>query len=173
MSTFAWDDNGALARLATTFEAASVRAGAAAFKTTQHFTIVLQGRVKARAQGRPGPRVQTGDYNRSITARVGLADGGVEGRVGTNKVQGPRLEFGFHGTDSIGRTYDQPALPHFGPAFDETAPEYQAAIAAIGEGILDEDTLPAVPAVAPSGGREVAGYTRANGTRVAGYRRSR
>lgn len=140
MSGFEFDDRGALATLATTLQAASVSAGAKAFKVTQHFGIVLQGRVKANAQGRPGPRVQTGDYNRSITARVGMAGAAVEARVRTNKVQGRRLEFGFHGTDSIGRTYNQPALPHFGPAHDQTAPQYTAAIAAIGEDLLGRTT---------------------------------
>lgn len=136
MSVFEFDDHGALGTLATTLQAATVAAGAKAFKVTQHFGIVLQGRVKARAQGRPGPRVQTGDYNRSISLRVGLDGPAVEARVGTNKVQSRRLEFGFRGTDSIGRTYNQPPLPHFGPAHDETAPEYTTAIAAIGTEVL-------------------------------------
>lgn len=136
MSSFEFDDHGALGTLATTLQAASVAAGAKAFKVTQHFGVVLQGRVKARAQGRPGPRVQTGDYNRSISLRVGLDGQAVEARVGTNKVQGRRLEMGFHGTDSLGRSYDQKALPHFGPAHDETAPEFTAAIGAIGTEVL-------------------------------------
>jgi hypothetical protein len=39
--------------------------------------------------------------------------------VGTNIVYGPRLEFGFVGTDSLGRNYHQPAYPYLRPAFDE------------------------------------------------------
>lgn len=41
----------------------------------------------------------------------------VEG--GTNIIYGPRLEFGFVGKDSLGRTYNQPAYPYLRPAFDE------------------------------------------------------
>ena len=98
---------------------------------TQHYGVVLQGAVKVRARGRPGPRSQTGDYNRSIGLEITTAASGPEARVGTNKVQGPRLEHGFKGTDSLGRNYDQEPLPHFGPGFDETEPKYVAALAEI------------------------------------------
>lgn len=35
----------------------------------------------------------------------------VEVKVGSNVEYGPRLEFGFTGTDALGRTYHQPARP--------------------------------------------------------------
>ncbi len=133
MTTFGVDDRGQLGQLAVRLEAAGVKAGVRAFAVTQHFGVVLQGRVKANAAGRPGPRIQTGDYSRSISLRVGREAGGVAARVGTNRPQGRRLEFGFHGADTKGRVYNQAALPHFGPAFDKTAPEFEAAVVAIGQ----------------------------------------
>ena len=72
--------------------------------------------VRANASGRPGPNVITGAYRGSIIGVVASAGGLVRGVIGTNAVQGPRLELGFFGTDSIGRTYAQGPFPHFGPA---------------------------------------------------------
>lgn len=86
---------------------------------TKHGQL-LQTRVMANASGRPGPNVVTGDYRRSITLRVFRNGGMAVAVVGTNKPQGRRLEFGFHGVDSLGRHYNQPPYPHFGPAMDVT-----------------------------------------------------
>lgn len=80
---------------------------------------VLEARVKARASGRPGPNVITGDYRRSWTTEVTLDAHGASAIVGTNKPQGPRLEYGFAGTDSLGRHYNQSPYPHLNPAADE------------------------------------------------------
>lgn len=100
-------------------------------KTTVRFGALLQTRVRARASGRPGPRRQTGDYRRSISRESGRGpDGGHQATVGTNAPQGRRLEHGFVGADALGRTYNQPPYPHFGPALDETGPEYVAALEA-------------------------------------------
>lgn len=137
-NTTGWDfdDGGAINELAATLAVAGARAGAKAFAITQKFGVILQGRVKANAAGRPGPRMQTGDYNRSISLRVGMDGMAVAASVGTVRPQGRRLEMGFVGTDSLGRSYNQKALPHFGPAMDETGPEYTAAIASIGDDAL-------------------------------------
>ena len=40
---------------------------------------------------------------------------------GTPAPYGRRLELGFRGRDSLGRFYDDPARPHFGPSMDPTA----------------------------------------------------
>lgn len=94
----------------------------------RHYGYLLQTRVKARASGRPGPNVVTGDYRRSIGVQFYRdPKAGFVAVVGTNKPQGPRLEFGFHGVDSLGRSYDQPPYAHFGPAFDQTKPELETA----------------------------------------------
>lgn len=98
---------------------------------TGRFTATLQRQVVAHASGRPGPNAVTGDYRRSINRQTTHTPTGSEGRVGTNKPQGRRLEFGFVGSDALGRSYDQPAYPHFGPALDEVAPAFEAAIALI------------------------------------------
>jgi hypothetical protein len=66
----------------------------------------------------------------------------VAASVGTVRPQGRRLEFGFTGTDSLGRSYDQPAYPHFGPAHDQTAPEFVEAIAGIADDLTDQNGTP-------------------------------
>lgn len=99
--------------------------------TTEHYGMVLQRRVMARASGRPGPRVITGDYRRSITrSGVYVVAGAIGVEVSTNRPQAWRLEKGFTGTDSAGRVYDQPPYEHFSPAFHETEHEYLAGLAA-------------------------------------------
>lgn len=103
---------------------------------------VLQTRVRANASGRTGqigpalyggageigPRVQTGDYRRSIGLRAYSGGDIFAAEVGTNAPQGRRLEQGFFGADSLGRVYHQPPLPHFGPAADPAEQFLNAAI---------------------------------------------
>lgn len=101
----------------------------------RHHGLLLQTKVKAYASlpetGPPGPRIITGDYNRSIALQVTGNAFYSAAIVGTNKVQGRRLEFGFVGTDSIGRTYNQRPYPHFRPALDEVRPLFLAAMAKV------------------------------------------
>lgn len=136
-----FDDYGAIARLAADLAKAGIAAGAKAHRITRHFGTLLQTKVKANASGRPGPRAPTGDYRRSIALTMGMARGGPEASVGTNRPQARRLEFGFKGTDAAGRSYNQPAYPHFGPAVDEIEPQYLAAIEAIAGDALDKEGL--------------------------------
>lgn len=81
-----------------------------------HWAQMLETRIKANASGRPGPNAPTGDYRRSWNTQVSMNGSAVVADVGTNKPQGRRLEFGFHGTDSLGRHYNQPPFPHVEPA---------------------------------------------------------
>lgn len=81
-------------------------------RTVRLETAWATGKVKAFASGRPGPRVRTGDYRRSINMRMITRQHGV---IGTNAPQARRLEFGFVGRDSLGRFYDQAPLPHWRP----------------------------------------------------------
>lgn len=98
----------------------------------RHYGQLLATRVQAHASGRPGPNAPTGDYRRSIHAEEGTGLGGVFAvRVGTNKPQGRRLEFGFVGTDSLGRFFHQPPYAHFGPAISEIEPDFKAALVAV------------------------------------------
>jgi len=96
-------------------------------KLVKHYGMLLRTRVMAAASGRPGPRAITGDYRRSWTMEYRSVAGGGTAIVGTSSPQGRRLEFGFHGADSLGRVYNQPPYPHARPAFDKTAPEFEAA----------------------------------------------
>ena len=102
----------------------------------RHHGALLQTKVKAHASkprtGPPGPRIQTGDYNRSIGVEFGGNAGWSRASVGTNAPQGRRLEFGFIGADALGRHYNQPPYPHFEPALREVEPLFVAAIAAAG-----------------------------------------
>lgn len=100
----------------------------AAYSVTRHYGQLLTTRVKAKASGRPGPNAPTGEYRRSIHLLMDRGPLGVTAYVGTNAPQGRRLEFGFVGADSLGRHYNQPPYPHFGPALDEIGPLYQAAV---------------------------------------------
>lgn len=74
--------------------------------------------LKLRASGRPGPRRITGDYTRQMNMQADHGPDGVVVTIGGTGVQGPRLEFGFVGTDSLGRSYKQRAYRHYGPTYD-------------------------------------------------------
>lgn len=66
---------------------------------------------------------KTGTYRRSIHVEVLDANTAM---VGSDLPYGPRLEYGYADTDALGRTYNQPAQPHFRPAFDMHFAAYQA-----------------------------------------------
>lgn len=87
--------------------------------------------VKQNASGRPGPNIITGEYRSSI--RV-VERGRYTVAAGTNAPQAMRLEYGFVGVDSLGRSYDQPAFPHWAPAKAQLAPQYTAAMRAASKG---------------------------------------
>lgn len=98
-------------------------------RVTGTYGQLLRTKVRANASGRPGPRVQTGDYRRSIGLEMYGADGGIQAVVGTNAPQARRLEYGFMNMrDSLGRLYHQPPFPHFNPALDSVAPAYEIAL---------------------------------------------
>lgn len=124
-------------RVAAELDAMGIRAGARAYALVQHFGQLATSRIKARAglprSGPPGPRIITGDYNRSITMAMTSLLGSPTAEIGTDRPQGPRLEFGFHGEDSLGRYYEQPPYPHFGPGLDDVGDGFVAAIAALAD----------------------------------------
>ena len=119
-------------RVAADIAGLSLEAAAKAHAITVKWTAALQRQVQLNASGRPGPNAPTGNYRRSINRRTVKLLRSSYGEVGTNMPQGRRLEHGFSGTDSLGRNYDQPAYPHFGPAIDFVGPGYEAAMAAAG-----------------------------------------
>ena len=107
-------------------------AAAKAHAITVRWTAALQRQVQLNASGRPGPNAPTGNYRRSINRRTVKLARSSYGEVGTNMPQGRRLEFGFTGEDSLGRSYSQPPYPHFGPALDFVADGYEHALAEAG-----------------------------------------
>ena len=126
------------ARVALELKAIGVAATAAVNRIEAQHALLLETRVKANASGRPGPRAITGDYRRSITATRGAEGfGAMLGgwTVGTNAPQGPRLEYGFVGTDRAGRRYNQPAFPHFGPAVPGVEASFLAALHALADNL--------------------------------------
>lgn len=117
-------------------------------KIVRHYGHMLSTRVKANASTGhhrpgaphipgtgPGPNVATGDYRRSIHPEFVHSVVGHYAFVGTNAVQGRRLELGFTGVDSEGRYYDQPPFEHFGPAVTVIEPQFLGAL----EGVADVD----------------------------------
>lgn len=95
---------------------------------------LLETYAKANASGRPGPRVVTGNYRRSIRAdrRVSRSGRRLSIRVGSDAPQAHRLEYGFYGRDVLGRSYNQPPFPHFGPAAARVEGYFRAEMEQIG-----------------------------------------
>jgi hypothetical protein len=132
--TFAWVEGESPGRLMASLVGLSEGVSRLVEAETHRQGLALLADVKRRA-ARPrtspsvaglGPRLQTGDYNRSIGLRVSRQGDTVVAAVGTNAVQGLRLELGFVGPGA--RTLPH---PHFGPAFETAAPRFVAAIEAI------------------------------------------
>lgn len=74
--------------------------------------------------------VLTGNLRRSLHAEVTeVGDHDVEVAVGTDVVYARRIELGFEGTDSLGRTYHQSPRPYLRPALDETKGEVISTVA--------------------------------------------
>lgn len=76
----------------------------------------------------PGPNVATGNYRRSIQVTHDTTNAGPRSIVHTNAPQARRLEYGFRGTDSRGRTYNQPPYPHWQHAMSIVKPSFQREI---------------------------------------------
>jgi hypothetical protein len=88
-------------------------------RTVSHWAHILEARIKSRAP------VKTGDYRRSWNTQLR----GTTAIVGTSKPQARRLEFGFVGTDSLGRHYNQAPRPHVRPSIDEIREPFLRAVA--------------------------------------------
>lgn len=103
----------------SSLDALVLRVQTAARKTVMDGALLIEASAKRNASGRPGPNVITGTLRRSIhpstsqPIRTGPNRWGVE--VAPHTVYGRRIELGFHGADSLGRIYNQPAFPYFTP----------------------------------------------------------
>lgn len=64
----------------------------------------------------------SGQLRRDIRVWTKISGSGVEARVGTNLEYARRQEFGFVGTDSLGRRYNQAARPYLRPADKSARP---------------------------------------------------
>lgn len=126
-----WRVNGAQALVANlTRSAAETQTLMAA--VVEKTATDLAALTQQNASGRPGPNAPTGDYRgswRVEAVRDGVDE--VSRSVGTDRAQANRLEYGFVGADSLGRTYDQAPLPHHGPAVDVIEPVFHAAMEAV------------------------------------------
>ena len=105
-----------------------------AISVVRHYAMLLETQIKANASGRPGPNAPTGDYRRSWTSEVHASADAVTAIVGTNKPQARRLEYGYVGTDSLGRVYDQPPYAHVGPAVETIGPMFVEAMGRVADG---------------------------------------
>jgi len=93
-------------------------------------------RVRAGASGRPGPRVKTGNYRRSISQINTHSGDRAVALVQSNAPQARRLEYGFVGRDALGRIYNQDPLPHWGPAMVGIPEELERQVKAAVNGSL-------------------------------------
>ena len=102
--------------LAARLEHAAMKIGPAIEKGVRHTGEMGIARIRGNASGRPGPNVITGAYRNSWRPEMKSIPHGAICTIGTDLPYGRRLEFGFTGTDSLGRSYNQPPFPHVQPA---------------------------------------------------------
>lgn len=102
--------------LAERLEHAATRIGPAVARGVEHAGTLGIARIRGNASGRPGPNVITGAYRNSWRPETHRLAYGAVCTIGTDLPYGRRLEFGFTGTDSLGRYYDQPPFAHVQPA---------------------------------------------------------
>lgn len=86
----------------------------------------------------PGPNVATGNYRRSIQLTPTREGENPVAYIHTNSAQARRLEYGFRGTDSLGRRYNQPAYPHFQPAADKAEDILAAQVQRVLDKLIDD-----------------------------------
>lgn len=103
-------------QLADRLEHAAVKVRPAIEKAVRHTGEMGVARIRGNASGRPGPNVITGAYRNSWRPEMRGLPHGALCTIGTDLPYGRRLEFGFTGTDSLGRSYNQPPFPHVQPA---------------------------------------------------------
>jgi hypothetical protein len=116
---------------AKAFLAASSVASAKTSAAAAYHGKRYQAAVKRRASGRPGPNIITKRYNNSIQFRMVQTGPIAVAEVYTNHPAAHRLEVGFVGVDSAGRTVDAPPYPHWDPDFMAAADGLQRSMAAI------------------------------------------
>lgn len=111
---------------------AKLSAIAAAFGGDAGNVALMAGAQIVVNSAREKAPVLTGTLRRSIRAEA--VTGGVV--VGTELPYARRIEFGFNGTDSRGRTYHQAPRPYPRPALDENKARVMAAVAEAAKDLL-------------------------------------
>jgi hypothetical protein len=110
----------------------SVRAKTIAEDVTREYGQRLYVETLYRASHAPGPNVITGRYLSSIKLRFTKYRNSMMAEVYSDEPYSQRLEEGFSGVDSAGRYSFSEPHPHFRPALEKIAPEYEAAFGTVG-----------------------------------------
>jgi hypothetical protein len=102
----------------------ALSAKAAAASKGSRTGVMLAARAIEASVKRETP-VLTGTLRRSIHVEgpEPFGVGGWMAQVGPSEVYGRRVELGFHGTDSLGRKYDQDGNPYMERGFARVAPQ--------------------------------------------------
>lgn len=95
--------------------------------------FMIQRESNANFDKSPGPRNRTGNLRQSIRPDPARKEstGVYSILIGPRKVYGRRVELGFSGTDSLGRTYNQRPHPYFTPAVQKVKPQLEKLAASI------------------------------------------
>ena len=93
-------------------------------EVADEYAEIYRREVISRASGRPGPNRVTGDYISRFRIVKERVFGGVKTSVVNDHPASARLELGYTGVDSSGRTYNQPPFPHWRTATEVVAPRY-------------------------------------------------
>jgi hypothetical protein len=99
----------------------------------QRFISVAGGRNDPPTLGRP--TLRSGNLQKSIkvqTVRL-VGPGRWKSWTGPSEIYGPRVEFGYVGTDSLGRHYGPPANPAKYPYMEPAVKEAEPGIRAIAD----------------------------------------
>lgn len=94
-------------------------------KTGKIYKVPGTNRTYQASAPGEAPAVMLSNYINSITHNVAKRPDALVGTIGTNQKQGKRLEFGFVGTDSRGRRYNQAPRPHFKKTYQEKRKQIQ------------------------------------------------
>jgi hypothetical protein len=111
---------GGFLELAAAVLARQAMTSAAVQTALEEGIVKLQDIAQTNSSGRPGPNIVTGSYHDSWFTAVGQG----EAVLSNFQPQALRLEFGFVGTDSLDRFYNQPPYAHLGPAVQTFGPEF-------------------------------------------------
>ncbi|WP_424217002.1 HK97 gp10 family phage protein (plasmid) [Streptomyces sp. BI20] len=109
-------------QVAAAFDAGGLAVRSGSQAAARVGAALLVASIRQHASGRPGPRVITGAYRASWQSEITGSGDVTTAQIGSNAPQARRLEYGFVGTDSLGRRYAQPPFPHVGPALRATGP---------------------------------------------------